>query len=156
MDPHLNPFSVLSWIIAPALLTNACTLLILSTANRLARAVDLAQELSSKLEDGADPGSPGAVRRLGELAAHEQRSFMLLAAMRSFYVACGSFMTATLVSIFGAVSASLGARDFVRVLEVCGAVAGLVAVGALIYGAVVTVRETNIAAQVLRQRAGTR
>jgi len=27
MDPHLNPFSVLSWIIAPALLTNASTLI---------------------------------------------------------------------------------------------------------------------------------
>ena len=153
MDPHLNPFSVLSWIIAPALLTNACTLLILSTANRLARAVDLAQELSSKLEHGADPASPGAIRRRGELTANEQRSFLLLAAMRSFYIACGGFMTATLVSIFGAVSASLGARDLVRALEVCGGVAGLVAVGALIYGAVVTVRETSIAAQVLRQRA---
>ena len=45
MNPELNPFAVLSWIIAPALLTNACTLLILSTANRLARAVDRAQEL---------------------------------------------------------------------------------------------------------------
>src|SRR5258705_860835 len=93
MDPHLNPFSVLSWIIAPALLTNACTLLILSTANRLARAVDRTQELSSKLEDGADPASPVAIRRRGELAAHEQRSFMLLAALRSYYVACGSFAT---------------------------------------------------------------
>jgi hypothetical protein len=53
VDPQLNPFSVLSWIVAPALLTNASALLILSTANRLARAVDRAQELSSKLEDGA-------------------------------------------------------------------------------------------------------
>ena len=153
MDPQLNPFSVLSWIIAPALLTNACTLLILSTANRLARAVDRAQELSGKLEDGADPASPVAIRRRGELAAHEQRSFMLLAALRSYYVACGSFATATLISIFGAVVASLGARDLVRVLEVCGAAAGLVAVSALIYGSVVVMRETSIVVRVLQQRA---
>ena len=134
MDPHLNPFSVLSWIIAPALLTNACTLLILSTANRLARAVDRAQELSSKL--------------------HVQRSLMLLAALRSYYVACGSFATATLISIVGSVVASLGAHDFLRVLEVCGAAAGLVAVGALIYGSVVVMRETSIVVRVLQQRAG--
>jgi hypothetical protein len=153
MDPHLNPFSVLSWIIAPALLTNACTLLILSTANRLARAVDRAQELSSKLKDGADPASPEAIRRLGELTAHEQRSLMLLAALRSYYVACGSFATATLISIFGAVVASLGARDLVRVLEVCGTAAGLVAVGAFIYGSVVMTRETSIVVRVLQQRA---
>jgi Protein of unknown function (DUF2721) len=154
MDPHLNPFSVLSWIIAPALLTNACTLLALSTANRLARAVDLAQELSSKLEDGADRASPEAIRRLGELTAHEQRSLMLLAALRSFYVACGSFATATLISIVGAAVASLGARDLVRVLEVCGAAAGLVAVGALIYGSAVVTREISIVVRVLQQRAG--
>lgn len=151
MDPHLNPFSVLSWIIAPALLTNAATLLILSTANRLARAVDRAQELSRRL---ADPASSEAIRRLGELTAHEQRSFMLLSALRSFYyIACGSFATATLISIFGAVIASLAARDLVRVLEVCGAVAGLVAVSALIYGTVVVMRETSIVVQVLQQRA---
>jgi hypothetical protein len=153
MDPHLNPFSVLSWIIAPALLTNAATLLILSTANRLARAVDRAQELSRRLEDEADPASSEAIRRLGELTAHEQRSFMLLSALRSFYIACGSFATATLISIFGAVIASLAARDLVRVLEVCGAVAGLVAVSALIYGTVVVMRETSIVVQVLQQRA---
>jgi hypothetical protein len=154
MDPHLNPFSVLSWIIAPALLTNACTLLILSTANRLARAVDRAQELSSKIEDGgAEPASPGAIRRFGELTAHERRSLMLLAALRSYYVACGSFATATLISIFGAVIASLGARDLVLVLVVCGAAAGLVAVGALIYGSVVAMRETGIVARLLRERA---
>ena len=132
MDPHLNPFSVLSWIIAPALLTNACTLLILSTANRLARAVDRAQEHSSKLD--------------------EQRSLMLLAALRSFYVACGSFATATLISIFGAVVATLEARDLVRVLEVCGAAAGLVAVGALIHGSVVVMRETTVVVLQLKQR----
>jgi len=152
MDPHLNPFSVLSWIIAPALLTNASTLLILSTANRLARAVDRTQELSNKLEDGAHPASPEAIRRLGELAAHERRSFMLLAALRSFYVACGSFATATLISIFGSVVASLGARDLVWVLEVWGAAAGLVAVGALIYGSVVVTREAGIVVRLLQQR----
>ena len=156
MDPHLNPFSVLSWIIAPALLTNACTLLILSTANRLARAVDRAQELSSKLEHGADRASPEAIRHLGELTAHERRSLILLAALRSYYVACGSFAKATLISIFGSVIASLGAPDLVRVLEVCGAVAGLVAVGALIYGSVVVMRETSIVVRVLQQRAAER
>ena len=151
MDPHLNPFSVLSWIIAPALLTNACTLLILSTANRLARAADRAQELSGKIEDGADRASPEAIRRLGELTAHEQRSFMLLAALRSFYVACGSFATATLISIVGAVAAPLGVHDLVRVLEACAAAAGLVAVGALLYGSGIVMGETGIVVRLLKQ-----
>jgi hypothetical protein len=152
MDPHLNPFSVLSWIVAPAMLTNACTLLILSTANRLARAADRAQELSSKLEERSDPASPEAIRRLAEVNAHERRSLMLLGALRSFYVACGSFATATLISIIGAVVASLGEHDLVRVIEVCGAAAGLVAVGALIYGSAAVMGETGIVVRLLKPR----
>jgi hypothetical protein len=153
VDPQINPFSVLTWIVAPALLTNACTLLILSTANRLARAVDRAQELSSEVEKGADATSADAIRRRRELIVHQQRSLMLVAALRSYYVGCGSFATATLISIFGSVVASLGARDVVRVLEVCGAAAGLIAVGALIYGSVVVMRETGVVVRVLQQRA---
>jgi len=96
MEPHLNPFSVLSWIIAPALLTNASTLLVLSTGNRLARAVDRARDLFKQLEDAADLTSREAIRRLGELTATEQRSLMLVAALRSVYIASGSFASATL------------------------------------------------------------
>jgi hypothetical protein len=39
------------------------------------------------------------------------------------------------------------------VLEVCAVVAGLLAVGALIYGSVVLMRETRIVVQVLQEQA---
>lgn len=153
MDPQLNPFSVLSWIIAPALLTNASTLLVLSTGNRLARAVDRARELSRQLEDEADLASPKAIRRLNELSATEQRSFILVGALRSVYIASGGFASATLVSIFGAAMVPLRAGALVRVLEVCAAAAGLVAISALIYGSVILMRETRLVVQVLQERA---
>jgi len=41
----------------------------------------------------------------------------------------------------------------VRVLEVVGVVAGLLAVSALVHGSVVLVRETRIVVQVLQERA---
>jgi hypothetical protein len=153
MDPHLNPFSVLSWIIAPALLTNASTLLVLSIANRLARAVDRGRELFKQLEDAVDLTSPEAIRRLGELTATEQRSLKLLAALRSVYIASGSFASATLVSLLGALIVPIGAVALVRVPEVCAVVAGLVAVSALIYASVVLIHETRIVLQVLREQA---
>jgi hypothetical protein len=102
MDPQANPFAVLSLIVAPAILTNASSVLAMSTSNRLARAVDRARELSKQLEEAGALASPEAVRRLRELSATEQRSLMLLAALRSFYVALGSFASATLVSLLGA------------------------------------------------------
>ena len=153
MDSQVNPFAVLSLIVAPAVLTNASSVLAMSTSNRLARAVDRARELSRQLEEAGDLASAEAVRRLRELAATEQRSLMLLAALRSFYVALGSFASATLVSLLGAVLVPLGAGVPVRVLEVVGVVAGLVAVGALAHGSVVLVRETRIVVQVLQERA---
>ena len=153
MDSQVNPFAVLSLIVAPAVLTNASSVLAMSTSNRLARAVDRARELSKQLEEAGNLTSSEAVRRLRELAATEQRSLMLLAALRSFYVALGSFASATLVSLLGAVMAPMGVGVLVRVLEVIGVVAGLLAVSALVHGSVVLVRETRLVVQVLQERA---
>ena len=111
----------------------------MSTSNRLARAVDRARELSRQLEEAGDLASAEAVRRLRELAATEQRSLMLLVALRSFYVALGSFASAALVSLLGAVLVLMGAGGPVRVLEVGGVVAGLLAVSALVHGSVMLV-----------------
>src|SRR2546425_12010572 len=100
MDPSVNPFAVLSLIVAPAVLTNASSVLILSTSNRLARAVDRARELSRQLEEAVEFSSSEPARRLRELTATERRTLMLLAALRGFYIALGSFASAALVSLF--------------------------------------------------------
>jgi hypothetical protein len=153
MDPQANPFAVLSLIVAPALMTNASSVLVMSTSNRLARAADRARELSRFLEATTDFSSPEAARRLRELAATEQRTLMLLAALRSFYVALGSFASAALVSLLGAVLAPFGFATAVSIFEVAGVIAGLAAVGALVRGSGVLVRETRIVVRVLQERA---
>lgn len=148
-----NPFAVLSLIVAPAILTNACSLLSMSTSNRLARAVDRARELAKQLEEpAAGAGSLDATRRLNELAAVEQRSVMLVGALRSFYVALGGFAAATLVSLFGAVLIRFSG-PIVLALEIAAVTTGAIAVGALVHGSVLLVRETRIAVYVLRERA---
>jgi Protein of unknown function (DUF2721) len=50
MDPHGNPFAAFSLIVAPAILTNAASVLVMSTSNRLARAVDRARDRARQLE----------------------------------------------------------------------------------------------------------
>lgn len=153
MDP--NPFAVLSLIVAPAILTNASSVPVMSTSNRVARAVDRARELSQQLEDAAGFRSPKAQRRLQELEASERRALLLLRGLRAFYVALGGFATATLVSLFGAVLSPLESVKMVTAMEIAGAGAGLIAVGALIYGSALLLRETRIAVQVLSQRVAT-
>src|SRR5260221_3709502 len=153
MDLQGNPFAVLSLIVATAILTNASSVLTMSTSNRLARAVDRARELSKQLEESGYLSSPEAIRRLRELSAAEQRSLLLLSALRSFYVALGGFASATLVSLLGAVVAPIGVEALIRGLEVVSIVAGIVAVSALVHGSAVLVRETRIVVQVLQERA---
>jgi hypothetical protein len=159
MDPQANPFGALSLIVAPAILTNAASVLAMSTSNRLARAVDRARELARQLE-GAGPvdlhdsvHATEARRRLDELTATEQRAVMLLQVLRSFYVALGGFALATLASLIGAVVVSLHTGLITTVFEMIAVTAGAVAVASLVRGSALLVRETGIAVQVIHERA---
>jgi hypothetical protein len=153
MPPEANPFAVLSLIVAPAILTNASSVLAMSTSNRLARAVDRARELSRQLESAGDLTSPEAERRMGELAMAEQRAVLLVAALQRFYIAIGGFSLAALISLLGAVLAAVERTSIVFGLELAGVGAGLLAVGALVHGSATLVRETRMALALLRARA---
>ena len=155
MDP--NPFAALSLIVAPAILTNASSVLAMSTGNRLARAVDRARELARQLEDGKTSGgadSDGEFdRRLRELTATEHRVTMLLRVLQSFYMALGGFASATLASLFGAVVSQYGPGLPAIFLEALAVTAGIVGVAALVRGSVILIRETNIAVRTITERA---
>ena len=150
-----NPFAVLSLIVAPAILTNAYSVLIMSTSNRLARGVDRAKELSKQLEETDDLNCSEAQRRLHELSAAETRTLLLLRAMRSFYVALGAFALAAFVSLLGAVAAPIEMAAIIFPLELGGVAAGLVAVASMVHGYMLLLRETRIAVQVVSARAAT-
>src|SRR5688500_1180939 len=93
-----SPFAALSLIVAPAILTNACSVLVMSTSNRLARAVDLTREVARELEATApDSELPDTTRRLDELSAANERSVLLLRALRAIYTALAGFASATLL-----------------------------------------------------------
>ena len=150
-----NPFAVLSLMVAPAILTNATSVLIMSTSNRLARAVDRARELSKQLEETTTFGTEQAQRRLRELTASRSRTLLLLRSLRSFYVALGGYAFATLVSLLGAVTVPSGLLTLVLLLEFAGIVAGVIAVGALVHGSALLLGETRIAVQVVTERVST-
>jgi Protein of unknown function (DUF2721) len=158
MDLGQNPFAALSLIVAPAILTNASSVLAMSTSNRLARAVDRARDLARQLENQTSAQPPAdhkreAERRLSELAATEHRAITLLRVLRCFYVALGGFALATLFSLVGAVFATVTTGLTVTMLELIAVVAGGVAVGSLVRGSALLVHETGIAVQVMSDRA---
>jgi hypothetical protein len=153
MDPlPANPFAVLSFIVAPAILTNSSTVLILSTSNRLARAVDRARALGRELEASQDPGSEADAQRLRELTVVEKRSVLLVRALRIFYLAVSGFASAALLSLAGAILAESAPAWVATLLGYVVIAAGLVAVGSVISGSVLLVRETRMAIAVLSEQ----
>jgi hypothetical protein len=153
MDLQTNPFAVLSLIAAPAVLTNACSVLALGTGNRLARTVDRARFLTRELETQEGSGSPSARASSRELAAVQQRMLMLIRALRAFYTAIGSFASAALISLAGAVLSPSAPATAISAIEIVAVCVGALAVGALVRGAFLLVRETRVAVGMLAERA---
>lgn len=153
IDPQLNPFTALASIGAPAILTNACSILIQSTSTRLGRAVDRARALATELEAPNAMNNPNAPWLMQELDAAQLRMVMLIRALRSFYIAIGGFAVAALVAITGAIAAPMIPIGVTTTLEISTLVAGFVAVGGLVHGAQLLVRETRATVNILTERA---
>jgi hypothetical protein len=147
-----NPFAALTLIVAPAVLTNASSVLIMSTSNRFARAVDRARVLAQEIEKGG--GHPGAeALKIGQLGRLQRRALLLLTALRLEYLSLGSFASATLVSVVGALSASQEHPVVLGVLEAVAAAVGVIGVGGLVGGSIWMVRDTRMAVVNLTEEA---
>jgi hypothetical protein len=153
MDDPTSPYAALSLIVAPAVLTNAASILVLSTSNRLARAVDRARSLAVELDTPAGRPSQFASLRLQELDGAERRALMLLSALRLFYASLGAFAASAITSLFGAVVSQTRSGTLSATLELIAVAAGLIAVAGLILGCVLLLRETRIAVRGLSEEA---
>ena len=151
-DPR-SALGALSFIVAPAVLTNASSILVLSTSNRLARAVDRMRVVSAYLEQPTDGRDSLTTLRLKELDSSERRALMLLSALRWFYASLGSFALSAITSLLGATLADGGFGRLSAVLEVVALGAGFVAVTGLVLGCVLLLRETRIAVRGVSEEA---
>jgi hypothetical protein len=148
-----NPYAVLTLIAAPAILTNASSVLALGTSNRFARAVDRQRQLSQMLES-ATPLDPDTLKvRRRQLGITERRAQLLIGALTRFYTSLGAFAASALVSLLGAVLVPIGYRAVELVMTGLALVAGVAGVGGLVFGCVLLVRETRLTVQALREEA---
>ena len=156
-----NPFASLSLIAAPAVLTNASSVLALGTSNRFARAIDRARALSALLEKEDASGEPMTLMRIHQLNRIERRSLLLLHALRLFYLGLGSFAASALISLIGASVASSTHHLIFRATLAAAGVTGFVGVGSLVCGCILLVEETRLAvvnvseeAKLIREKFG--
>src|SRR5229473_3428093 len=126
-----NPFAVLTLIAAPAVFTNASSVLALGTGNRLARVVDRTRQLSRELH-----ANPAASEETSLWKAHldrlQKRGSLLVRAMSFFYASIGAFAGASLVSILGATVAASNFRLPFELIAGVSFVAGTIGFAGLV------------------------
>jgi len=147
-----NPFAVLTAIVAPAILTNACSVLALGTSNRLGRVVDRTRVVASDIA-ASKPGSEGFLEWTSQLRALELRVHMLLRALRLFYAALGLFASSALISVAGSIAAFYGQRQLFQLGALLAVVTGGSAVVGLSAGCFSMVNETRLAVKSLGEEA---
>jgi uncharacterized membrane protein len=98
-----DPFSILTVVVAPAVLTNASSVLALGTNNRLARVADRTHAVTSQLAK-LEPGAKSYEVLDAQLPALQTRAQLLLRALRCFYLGLGLFASSALISIAGSIA----------------------------------------------------
>ena len=147
-----NPFAVLTAVVAPAILTNACSVLSLGTGNRIARVVDRTRVLTAELADH-QPASDGYRHRVSQLEQLQVRAHLLLRALRLFYASLGAFAAAALISVVGSALAAFEQRLAFQGAAAAGLMIGGVGVIGLVAGCILMVNETRLAVQTLAEEA---
>jgi hypothetical protein len=155
-DPsQVNPFAALTYIAAPAVLTNAASVLALSTSNRFLRAADRMRALFSELKDKSQNRTPAETRMLVKHVDRvERQAVWLLSALRGAYVALGSFASASLISILGAALASSATFHTLSYpMTALGLMVGFIGAGGLVWGCTRLFRATRLSMQNITEEA---
>jgi hypothetical protein len=138
-----NLFTLLTLIVAPAVLTNASSVLALNTANRFGRAVDRSRQLVEELERAGGDAELNQLR-MRSLQRLRRRAGLLLRAQTCIYAALGLFVASAMISVLGAALAPhypLGHR----LAALSGFCVGSTGAVSLLYGCLLLVRETRLA-----------
>lgn len=128
-----NPFALLTLIAAPALLTNAASLMALSTSNRFLRAGERLRAVAEGLERAAPDDRDWRLMQMNRI---EQQALLLLKALRNVYVGLGAFVSASLVSIVGAGFAARDWHPAAEIMMVAGLICGFIGAGSVVWACV--------------------
>ncbi len=153
MDPSSllqSPFAPLTFVVAPALLTNASSVLAMSTVNRMMRTHDRMHGFFARSEAGElSDFFTAQVDRV------EKQAALLLRALHSIYVALAAFACATLVTLLGAGLMSVASPFLLHAVAGFGIALGFVGVGGLVVGCANLFRATHLSVLNIRDEAAT-
>lgn len=147
-----NPFIMLTFIAAPALLTNASALLAMSTSNRFARAIDRARDIARQIEGGVELFPFKLDRLVNEFTIAETRGLLLLKALRCFYLSLSCFALVALVALLGSAITVLSTRLAETIFLGFMLLLGIIGVLGIVYGVILLLRETRMVILLMHKR----
>jgi hypothetical protein len=153
MDPSSllqSPFAPLTLVVAPALLTNASSVLAMSTVNRMVRAHERMHGFFAKSEAGELSDFFAA-----QVDRVEKQAELLLRALHAIYIALAAFACATLVTLLGAELMFVAGALLLRAVAGLGIALGFVGVGGLVVSCVNLFRATHLSVLNIRDEAAT-
>ena len=145
-----NPFAVLTFIVAPAILTNATSVLAMSTINRMLRTRERMHQMFAESEGSA---SNCGAQFLAQVNRVEKQAVLLLTALRWIYVAAGAFAAASLVTLLGAGAGQMGSEILLHIIVGAGLLLGVAGVGGLIGGCWHLFKATELSLVNIREEA---
>jgi hypothetical protein len=147
-----SPLAVLTLIAAPAILTNATTVLAQSTINRMLHTRERMHELFARSEvDGLSDDERGHI--LEHVNRVEQQAEILLRAMRAIYAALAAFASATLVTLLGEGLVLFWEISWFHTMAATGLWLFLAGVSGLVFGSANLLKATHLSLGSMRAEA---
>ena len=145
-----NPFAVMTFIVAPAVLTNATSVLAMSTTTRMLRTRERMHQLFEESERGTIAHE---TRFIGQVNRVERQALLLLNALHWIYVAIGAFAATTLVTLLGAFAGQLDDELLLRIITGAALLLGFIGVSGMIGGCLNLFHATRLSLVNIREEA---
>ena len=147
-----SPFAILTAIVAPAVLTNACSVLALGTSQRVARVVDRTRAVTAEIANH-ESGTELYGLLTHQLELLRVRGKLLVRALRFAYMALGGFASSGLIAVVGGALTQFRYVPAMKAAAVLGLTIGVLSVSGLVVACALMVRETTLAIDNLAEEA---
>jgi hypothetical protein len=150
VDLPSNPLAVLTFISAPAVLTNASSVLLFGTGNRYGRAIDRAHALTDMVLRAGETEAEEMKLRIRQLESAQTRTLLIVRALTCFYTAVAAFAASTLISLIAAIL-SIRSSAGISIAFRVAFLAGFIGILGMVTGALMLALESRFSFSVLRQ-----
>lgn len=144
-----NPFAMITIIGAPAILTNASSILGLSTGTRLMKCLDNISQIEKKIKECQNDDIKPIYQQQNQMAYSQSRNF--LRALRASYTSLGAFAFSCFLTLVGSAMVLFVGINYIEPLVVLSLIVGAIGVMGLVWASVELFIASKITVNLMRK-----